>query len=164
MEKSKSIQKLIFLLILGSFLIPSCARHPVVIREDSMGMVKKTPQTKEAYETVTLAMGFHDAGIYAKSAELFMKAAGMFRDYKLSDMEKAGLLAAAKVYLNANKRDEFVVTMKKLEALGGGPVLPSEEEMLLRNFAASLERKPLPYPVKQPWFFLFQQERKGGAR
>lgn len=98
-------------------------------------------------QCVAVALTYHDQGGYEKSAELFLEAAGLFRDLGLDDEQRRALVAAAKVQLKSGDREAFALTMARYKTLLGRYTMPADDERFLVNLSDRLKGRPLTYPV-----------------
>lgn len=140
------------LLVLSLLLLSACSGHNPQLVQQSMQNLK----LEQAQQTVNLALEYHDQGGYEKSSVLFMKAADLFEEIGASDEQRRAIIAAAKVQLKCSLRQEFLLTMARFRGLIGQFEMPSEEERFLIDLADHMKEKPLTYPVKESWQFIFE--------
>lgn len=110
---------------------------------------------KQANESFSLGLAYYDERGYEKSAELFMKAADLYRLVPLGTEEKRAVMAAAKAQLKAGNREAFIGAMARYKGLLQKNELPDEEERFFLNLSASMRGAPLAYPVKDAWRKIF---------
>ena len=112
---------------------------------------------EKAKQKVALALEFHDQGGYAKSAELFLKAADLYHWLGLSADERNSLLAAAKMQLKCSQNKPFLFSVARYKGLIGQSEMPPEDERFLVNLSDHMNGLPLSYPNKNDWRVVFSK-------
>ncbi len=139
--------------------VSACSGHmDSLTKKEIRNTLGRVGNTKfdQARQTVDLALEYHDQGGYDKSAELFLEAAGLFREVDALEEERSALIAAAKVQLKRSHKEAFLLTMTRFTGLVSRLEMPSDEERFLINLADHMNGRPLRYPVKESWQAVFK--------
>ena len=120
--------------------------------DNSMALV-----SRDADQAVELGSAYCRQGSYDKGADLYDQAAEMYSSAGDEDLERKAAVAGAKMHLKASDREAFLISAARLKGLIGRYEMPSEDERLLLNLAAHMQKQDLPYPLKPEWRIIFNQ-------
>lgn len=129
-----------------------CEDNPDASRDLQLAMI-----SQDANQAVELGSAYCRQGAYAQGAGLYDQAAQMYSTAGDDGMERQAVVAAAKMNLKASEREAFLISAARLKGLIGPYEMPSEDERLLLNLAAHMQKQDLPYPLKPEWRVIFNQ-------
>jgi hypothetical protein len=136
------------------FCVVDCEDNPDASRDLQLAMI-----SQDADQAVELGSAYCRQGANAQGADLYDQATQMYSTAGVDGIERQAAVAAAaaKMNLKAPEREAFLILFARLKGLIRPYKMPTEDEYLLLNLAAHMQKQDLPYPLKPEWRVIFNK-------